>query len=135
MKKMLLTVISIIIFITLFFLFFASDINTINRNFLSGFAIATAPEPVSFEEIKIPKSFDKVYENYNFLQIQAGFDLSAYCGKNAVRYTYKMLNFPDGGTREIYATVIVVDSAPVGGDIYCPQIDGFMLPLNYLIKD
>ena len=135
MKKMFFLIILAIILITLFFLFFSSDINTINKNFLSNFSIAVDSEPVSVQEILIPKVFDKVYENYNFLQIQSGFDLSDYKGQNAMRYTYKVLNFPESGEKDVYANVICVDNTPVGGDIFCPAIDGFMLPLNYLITN
>ena len=135
MKKMFFLIILTIILITFFFLFFSSDINTINKNFLSGFGIITDAEPVSVEETQIPKVFDRVYENYNFLQIQSGFDLSDYRGQNAMRYTYKILNFPKNEKKDVYANVICVDNTPVGGDIFCPAIDGFMLPLNYLMTN
>lgn len=135
MKKMFFIIVLLITLIALFFLFFSTDINTINKNFLSAFAIITGNEPVSVEEIIIPEDFDKVYENYNFLQIQAGFDLSDFKGRKAVRYTYKITNFPEDIKRDVFANVICVDNTPVGGDIFCPAIDGFMLPLNYLITN
>ncbi len=135
MKKMFFLIIISIVLITFFFLFYSSDINVINKSFLSAFSIEIYPEPVTFEEITIPKVFDNIYESYNFLQIQSGFDLSDYKGKNAVRYTYKVLNFPDTEEKEVYANVICIDNTPVGGDIFCPAIDGFMLPLNYLLTN
>lgn len=131
MKNFLFAVI-LIIFIALVFVFFSNDINSKNLRFLSSFGIKADPSFVSFEEIIIPKEFDSVYEEYNFLQIQAGFDLLEYRGSTAVRYTYKVLNFPQGSGDTVYANVISLSGKPIGGDICCPAIDGFMLPLNYL---
>ena len=129
MKNFLFAIL-VITAITAVFLFFSSDINSKNRRFLAQFGLETAEKPVSFEEIKIPKSFDAVYESYNIMQIASGFDLSCYKGKKAVRYTYKILNFPD--KNDVYANLICVKGKPVAGDICCPALDGFILPLNYL---
>lgn len=131
MKNFLFAVILIIV-ITLFFIFFSTDINSKNERFLASLGIKAEPAPVSFEEITIPEEFDTVYKNYNFLQIQAGFDLTEHRGKTAVRYTYKIVDFPQSGGRDVYANIICLDGKPIGGDICCPAIDGFMLPLNYL---
>ena len=129
MKNFLFTVFLVCV-ITLVFLLFSSDINDKNRRFLSRYGIKTENKPVSFEEIEIPKSFDSVYEGYNIMQITAGLDLSAYKGKKAVRYTYKILNFPE--KCDTFANVICVNGKPVAGDICCPKLDGFLLPLDYL---
>lgn len=132
MKKMFFLIILIITAIAFFFISFSSDTNTVNQKFLSNFGIEVNPSPVSFEEIRIPEEFDSVYTNYNFLQIQSGFDLLDFSGRSAVRYTYEMLNFPQNDGKKVFANVICVNSKPVGGDICCPSIDGFILPLNYL---
>ena len=129
MKKMIFAIF-FIISITLVFLFFSSDIDHKNEKFLKSFDIKINPSPVSFEEIKIPEEFDSVYLNYNSIQKEAGFDLLPYKNCDAIRYTYKVLNFPD--ERRIYANVICVDGNPIGGDISCVELDGFMLPLTYL---
>ncbi|MCR4719245.1 MAG: DUF4830 domain-containing protein [Firmicutes bacterium] len=135
MKKMFFFMICTIAIITFLFVSFSSDINTINEKFLSGFGIKINPSPVSFEEIKIPEKFNSAYLNYNFLQIQSGLDLLDFSGRSAMRYTYKILNFPQNDGKAVYANVICVGSKPVGGDICCPSIDGFLLPLNYLISN
>ncbi|MBR4723909.1 MAG: DUF4830 domain-containing protein [Clostridia bacterium] len=132
MKKMFFLIVLAITVIAFFFVFFSSDINIINKKFLQEFGIEINPSPVSFEEIIIPKNFDSVYTNYNFLQIQSGLDLLDFAGYSAVRYTYEILNFPQNDGKTVYANVICVGSKPVGGDICCPSLDGFMLPLNYL---
>lgn len=135
MKKMFFFMICTIAIITFLFISFSSDINIINEKFLSGFGIKVNPSPVSFEEIKIPEKFNSAYLNYNFLQIQSGLDLLDFSGRSAMRYTYKILNFPQNDGKAVFANVICVGSKPVGGDICCPAIDGFLLPLNYLISN
>lgn len=132
MKRMFPVFVAVIIAITLVFLFFSSDMDILNRHFLSGFGIKTDLKPISQEEIIIPTDFDSVYENYNLIQLEAGFDLSGYKGAKAVRYTYKMLNFPNNERKNIYANVICIKNKQVGGDICCTDIDGFILPLNFL---
>lgn len=132
MKKMYFLIVCAIIAIAFVFIYFSSDIDTVNEKFLLKFGIEINPGPISFEEIEIPEIFDSVYTNYNFLQIQAGFDLSDFKGMHGVRYTYKMLNFPQSDGKTVYANVICINSKPVGGDICCPSLDGFILPLNYL---
>lgn len=129
---MFLIAISVIIAITLLFLFFSSDMDLLNRKFLSEFGIKTEHKSVSSEEIEIPYVFDDVYNNYNLIQIQAGFDLMDYRGKKAIRYTYKIQNFPNDTNGNIYANVICLRNRQIGGDICCVGIDGFILPLNYL---
>ncbi len=132
MKRMFPIFIAVIVAITLVFLFFSSDMDILNRHFLSTFGIKTDLKPVSQEEIIIPSEFDSVFENYNLIQLEAGFDLNDYKGKKAVRYTYKMLNFPNNERKNIYADVICVKNRQIGGDICCTDIDGFILPLNFL---
>ena len=129
MKNFLFTIIVITV-ITIVFLIFSNDINKKNGQFLARFGLETDDAPVSFEEIKIPESFDAVYQDYNAMQIVSGFDLSRYKGKKAVRYTYRVLNFPYNGN--VFANVICVNGKPVAGDICCPELSGFILPLNYL---
>ena len=40
------------------------------------------------KQVTIPQSFSKVYNNYNALQREAGFDLQSYRGKSVIIYTY-----------------------------------------------
>ena len=134
MKKMFFLAVLTIAIITLIFLFYSSDINIINKKFLSKFEIRIKPTPVSFEYLTIPETFDLVYQNYNLMQAEAGMDLFKYRGKKAIRYTYEVTNFPDKSKSPIYANVICVNGNPVCGDIMCTDLDGFILPLNYLIN-
>ena len=132
MKKLYIITLAIITTITLAFLLFYSDENNKNKRFLKKFDIESADQPYLVEEILIPTQFDEYYDSYNLLQIQSGLSLSQYKGKKAIRYTYKILNFPDKSCGTVYANVITVNSKPVAGDINCPSLSGFILPLSFL---
>lgn len=134
MKKLYLITVLIISIITLCFLLFFSDENTINRNFLSKYGIEVKEKPYLVEEIEIPTLFDDTYKGYNVLQIESGLNLSPHKGKSAIRYTYEVVNFPDKSIGTVFANVIVVNSKPVAGDINCPALSGFILPLSQFLS-
>ena len=84
-----------------------------------------APEPIEIQEILIPREFDAVYEAYNTMQIEAGFDLRDHRGRPATRYRWQVLNYPDQ-TDGVIADVLVADGYIIGGDIQSVNIDGFI---------
>lgn len=104
-----------------------------NIEFLTSYDWEVLDECVEKEKVKIPEVFDEVYNNYNELQKEAGLDLTNYKGKNAIRYTYIVTNFPGKSEdEEIRANVLCVDNKQVAGDIMTVKFDGFMYSLNYL---
>ncbi len=134
MKKMLYYVITVavIIIIGAFCIVLASDENEKNIEFLDSYGWRA--EPVCIEQVsyKIPDNFDEVYNNYNELQKLSGLDLTQYKGRNAIRYTYIISNFPIETEEDVRANVICVAGEPVGGDIMTVKLDGFMYSLSYL---
>ena len=52
-------------------------------------------KPVECSSVTIPSEFNAVYEAYNEIQLEQGFDLSAYKGEKADIYTYKMQDCDD----------------------------------------
>ena len=76
------------------------------------------------KEIVIPSVFSDVYENYNALQKNNGFDLSAYKGEQAEVYTYPVTNHPEGD--DVMMNIIVCKGRIIGGDICSAEYDGFM---------
>ncbi len=131
MRKMYFLAVLIICGITIIFLLFSSDVNRENLKLLKSFGISVHEKPTDISSLTIPREFDDIYENYNFLQIQSGFNLEKYKGKQAVRYTYKITAVPNGISKNIFANVICINGKAVGGDIICPELDGFIKPLNY----
>lgn len=79
--------------------------------FLNQMGLEGSGEAVS--EILIPKPFDQVYEAYNALQAQQGFDLERYQGKRVERYCYQIAA-PEGAG---VATLLVYQGKIIGGDL------------------
>ena len=78
--------------------------------------------------MQIPKNFDAVYQAYNKMQQDCGFDLLKYAGKKVDLTTYKITNWPDGET--VLADVLVYKNKVIGGAIYTAAVDGFMYGLQ-----
>ena len=55
-------------------------------------------DPLEEKEVLIPQKFSGVFEEYNKLQKQQGFDLSHYAGKTATLYSYQVMNYPSPDT-------------------------------------
>ncbi len=122
----------IIIVTTLMFVLFASgETDTNNIVFLKGYGWEVRTKAIEKEDIIIPKPFDRVYENYNDIQLKAGLDLRPYMGMKGVRYTYIVENYPKDVGEEVRANVICINNEPVGGDIMTVSIRGFIHSLNF----
>lgn len=87
------------------------------------------PEPVEIRDIVIPRSFSGVYADYVALQKKQGFPIEQYGGMDAVRYTFKVKNYPTG-EKEIVADLVVSGHAVIAGDIQSTALDGFMTGLK-----
>jgi len=132
-NPMFFSTVCIIVTITVIFLLFGfkDEKYYIERmvNFLQGYDIEVSNIPIERVLVKIPDTFDDVYENYNVLQKQAGFDLEKYRGKNVWRYTFRVLNF--GREANVRANLLVYDNRIIGGDVMSTSLGGFMYPLNF----
>lgn len=89
------------------------------------------PESECEKDVIIPEVFDEIFESYNALQKKAGFDLEGYKDKTVKKYTYKILNYPSAEKDDIIkADLLVLDGRVIGGDIYSPRLDGFIMGLE-----
>ena len=84
--------------------------------FLESLGWKVAASPAESGQVRIPETATEVFDRYNQLQKQQGYDLSTYAGKNVMRYVYKVENFPNA-TEPVYATVLVYKNQIIGGDI------------------
>ena len=98
--------------------------------FLESFGWKVSPEPIEEQRVTIPKDFSKVYDKYNALQKEQGFDLKKYSGLEAVRYTYEITNHPSASGR-VVADIIVYRNKIIAADIQCVGADGFMEGLTF----
>lgn len=81
--------------------------------------------PVIPGNVRIPSVFDDVYEGYNKIQMEQGFDLKKYAGKEVERYQYVVTNYPNYSGK-VRANLLVFDGKIIGGDICSIELDGFM---------
>jgi len=82
--------------------------------------------------VQIPKTFDAVYETYNQMQKDCGFDLQKYAGKRVELSTFHVTNWPTG--EEVLVDVLVYKKKVIGGAIYTAAVDGFMQGLTPMKK-
>lgn len=93
--------------------------------FLEGFGWTVSEEACEIVDVAIPTEFNEVYETYNAIQKQQGFDLSQYRGRQVRRYTYTVTNYPDHPDY-VRANLLVYNNQVIGGDICSLELDGFM---------
>ena len=74
--------------------------------------------------VNIPSEFNSIYNEYNKLQIQQGFDLSEYKGEKADIYTYHMNN-----DENINVVLIIHENNLIGCDIHNNEYGSDFLPL------
>lgn len=105
--------------------------NDARVKFLTDFGWEVAASPVESSQVRIPDKSSEVFDRYNDLQKSQGYDLTSYAGKTAMRYVYKVSNYPDA-TDPVYATLLVCKNKIIGGDITntAPggKIQGFKMP-------
>lgn len=97
-------------------------------NYLNSINCKVQEEIISQKEIVIPDEFSDVYERYNGLQLEAGFNLVPFKGAAATLYTYKVSEYKN--IKNAYVNLIVCNSKIIGGDIFTTELNGQMLPLK-----
>lgn len=106
--------------------------------FLTDFGWDVAASPTESGQVRIPDKSGEVFDRYNALQKSQGYDLSAYAGKNVMRYVYKVNNYP-GATEPVYATLLVFKNQVIGGDVTNTaakgSIQGFRMPAGTASQD
>ena len=99
------------------------------RDFLEGRGWKVGEQAAEVKEIVIPAKFSEVYEQYNQLQKEQGYDLSHYRTNTVKQYTFKILNLKDEtGTafENAEAHILVYGSKIIGGDVCSPELSGYM---------
>ena len=103
--------------------------NDARVKFLTDFGWDVASNPVESGQVRVPEQASPVYDRYNALQKEQGYDLTAYAGKNVMRYVYKVNNYP-GATEPVYATLLVYKNQVIGGDITDTSANGMIQGLK-----
>lgn len=84
--------------------------------YLQAWGWNVSPEAVRVEELQMPEEFGSEYEQYLELQDSQGFRLTKYAGKRIKRYTYEILNYPNGVTG-VTAHLLMYKNTVIGGEI------------------
>ena len=84
--------------------------------FLTDFGWEVSASPTESGQVRIPEETTELFDRYNALQKSQGYDLNQYAGKTAMRYVYKVNNYPNA-TEPVFATLLVYKDQIIGGDI------------------
>ena len=113
-------------------LLFSADnnVNRANLEFIASYGWRADEKPTEIAHLTIPEEFDVVYETYNHLEKEAGFDLTSHKGIRVTRYSYRILNHRESDSGLIRANLFVSKDGIVAADICSLALDGFMIPIN-----
>ena len=84
----------------------------------------TGEDPARME-VLIPAKFDQIYESYNDIQKDQGFDIARYRGETVTKYTYLVKNYP-GEPDGVAANLLVYDGRLIGADLCSLELGGFL---------
>ena len=102
-----------------------ADDNQTRVDFLNRLGWQVGSYAAEVAEVVIPLEFDEVYQNYNQIQQEQGFDLTQYAGRQVKRYSYEVFNHPSGD-QYVRANLLVYREKLVAGDVCSLQLNGFM---------
>lgn len=99
-------------------------------SYLSALGWEADPSPIETLTFTLPDPLNASYLEYNELQLEQGFDLTAYAGKNVKRYSYAVHNYP-GRPQDVQADLYLCEDIIIAGDILCCGDDGFVATLVF----
>ena len=97
--------------------------------FLAELGWEADPASETAQQIRIPERFGSVYESYNELQKQQGYDLEPFRGMDVELYTYTVTNYPDK-TQTVLTDLYVYNGRIIAGDVHSTNLGGFMIGIK-----
>ena len=110
------------------------DTEAARQEFLSSIGWQVSEAPIDVREVTIPTEWNDIFEEYNSIQKQQGFDLGKFKGKNATIYTYEVYNY-EGKPENMVANLMVSEGKLIGGDVSCTELGGFIQGLLPIIEE
>jgi len=101
-------------------------------SYLKGLGYEVDSTRAETRTVQIPGEFDAVYEAYNQMQRECGFDLRKYAGKKVELTTFPVTNWPS--EESVLVDVLVWRKKVIGGAVYTAAVDGFMQGLSPMEK-
>ena len=131
-KVLLLTLLAAAVTVGIIFLLFGADseVNQKNLDFIRSYGWEVEENPTEIARLTIPEEFDTVFNAYNELAQNAGFDLTPYKGVKATRYSYRVLNHQDSDSGLIRANIFVTKDGIAAADISSLELGGFLIPIS-----
>ena len=86
------------------------------------------PASETVREITLPREFDDILEDYNRLQLTAGYDLHAGAGRTCLICQYELIDYP-GWDGRVIATLYLCRGRVIAGDVHTASIEGFLRAL------
>ncbi len=118
---------AIIVFVVIFSVFSIDDAtNRMIVDYVTNLGWQVNPSPREISHLVIPAEFDAVYQTYNAVQKQSGFDLTPFCKKRVVRYTYELQNHVQSAESQVVLGVLVYEKRIIAGDISSVDSGGFL---------
>ena len=104
---------------------------TQRQDFLKSMGWSVSEKYTECKVVTIPEEFNDVYEEYNKLQKEQGFDLEKYKGKTIEVYTYQVYNYKGHEDKDcMICNLMICDGVLIGGDVCCTELDGFIQGLK-----
>lgn len=101
------------------------------QNFMKTMGWEVSKDYIECKVITIPDEFNDVYEQYNQLQKDQGFNLEKYKGKTVEIYSYQVYNYKGHEDNNcIICNLMVSDGVLIGGDVCCTELKGFIQGLK-----
>lgn len=100
--------------------------NDARLEYLHSYGWELEEEAESIEEIVIPEEFGDIFQRYNAIQKEQGFDLEKQKGQRVKRYTYVVTNYP-GEPEYVRANLFICKDRVVAGDICSLKVEGGFL--------
>jgi hypothetical protein len=102
-----------------------TDLSTNEKRvqYINTLGIELQSDDFTQKQVVIPQTFNKVYDNYNNLQLKSGFNLKNYCGKQVTIFTYNI-------DSQTVVNLITFNNKLIGGDVASLKIDGEMTALK-----
>ena len=86
------------------------------------------PASETVREITLPREFDDILEDYNRLQLAAGYDLRAGAGRRCLIFQYELIDYP-GWDGRVIATLYLCRGRVIAGDVHTASVEGFLRAL------
>ena len=95
-------------------------------DFLASYGWTAAPASCETAEVAVPETFGRVWEGYNDLQREQGFDLSPCRGRLLTRFTFTVTDPPPDAVGPVLANVFFDGETVVAADICAVGSSGFI---------